>query len=172
MKEKAHTDIAIHTPLMSGENFPVGEITRRDLFNSIPRVFDLSEKFGWTIYTTQIKGMWLRLVFETLMHFGQPLTFSGITMEIEKNNLGLNYKSIRINGEPVNPFKYYSVAFTEGIVRGAAGVSSHTANILHNPQNTNFLIWNTLEEKVVENGNRLSLNKVNEENHFLLMPNN
>jgi len=171
MREKAQTDIAIHTPFMNGEDFPVGDISRRDLFNSIPRVFDVTEKFGWTIYTAQIKGMWLRLVFETLIHFGKPLTFSGITMETQKSSLGVNYKSIRINGEPVNPFKYYSVAFTEGIVRGAAGASSHTAKILHNPKNTNFLIWNTLEEKVLGNGGHLSLNKVNEDNHLFLLPN-
>ena len=171
MKEKAHTDIAIHTPFMNGEDFPVGEISRRDLFNSIPRVFDLTEKFGWTIYTTQIKGMWLRLAFETLLHFGQPLTFSGISLDYHQNELGIKTKIILVNGKAINPFKYYSVAFTEGIVRGAAGISSHTANIFHNPHNTKFLIWNTLEEKVAENPNGLNLSMKNEENHLLIMPN-
>jgi 5'-nucleotidase/UDP-sugar diphosphatase len=171
MKEKAKADIAIHTPFMNGEDFPTGNVSRRDLFNSIPRVFDLTEKFGWTIYTTKIKGIWLHLVFEALTHFGQPLTFSGITMEYKKTEHGIKSKRLLVNGKSINPYKYYTVAFTEGIVRGAEGVSPYTTAILRSPKNTKFKIWNTLEEKVAQSVGTLSLNAISEENHLLIMPN-
>ena len=170
IKEKTHSDIAIHTPFMNGDDFPVGDISRRDLFNSFPRIFELSEKYGWSIYTTKIKGVWLRSVFETLMHFGQPLTFSGIKVEYSKVS-GINFKHLLVNGKAINPFKYYSVAFTEGIIRGAEGVSSRSTAIFHFTKNTNFKIWATLEEKLTRQSKRIILNDVNEENHFLLMPN-
>lgn len=171
MKEKANADIAIHTPFMNGEHFPVGDINRRDLFNSIPRVFDLNEKYGWSIYTTRIKGIWLRLVFEALTHFGQPLTFSGLSMDFKKTEYGIKIKRILVNGKKINPFKYYTVAFTEGIVRGAQGVSPYTLAILRNPKNTKHRIWNMLEEKVSKRVSNLGLSNIKEDNHVLIMPN-
>ncbi len=171
LKDKTNADIAIHTPLMNGEDFPTGNVTRRDLFNSIPRIFDLTEKFGWAIYTTRIKGVWLRLVFEALTHFGQPLTFSGITMEYVKTEHGIKSKHILVNGQPINPYKFYTVAFTEGIIRGAEGVSPYTTAILKNPKKTKFKIWNTLEERVGQSLGKIKIAKISEENHQLIMPN-
>lgn len=170
MKEKASSDIAIHTPFMNGEDFPTGHVSRRDLFNSIPRVFDLTEKYGWSIYTTKIRGMWLRFVFEALTHFGRPLTFSGITMEYKKMEFGIKVKRILVNGKKINPYKYYSVAFTEGIIRGAAGVSPYTKAILRNPKDTKFKIWSTLEEKMGQSVAGLGLRNISEKNHLLIMP--
>lgn len=171
LKEKANADVAIHTPSMNGEDFPVGVVTRRDLFNSIPRVFDLSEKYGWTIYTTKIKGIWLKLVFEALTHFGQPLTFSGITMESDRTEHGIKIKRLLINGEKIKASRYYTVAFTEGIIRGAAGVSPYTKAILKNPKNTMQKIWMTLEEKIGQRLKHFKLSTMSEENHMLVMPN-
>lgn len=162
IKEKAQADVAIHTPYMNGENFPIGSVSRRDLFNSIPRVLDLTEKYGWTIYTAKIRGIWLRVLFETLTHFGQPLSFSGITVDYKKQ--------IFIKGKVIDPSKFYTVAFTEGVIRGAAGVSQYTKILIRYPQNTKFLIWNTLEERIVQSGGRINLNKINEEEHLLFMP--
>lgn len=171
IKEKANAEIGIHTPPMNGEDFPTGDVTRRDLFNSIPRVFDLTEKYGWTIYTTKIKGVWLRLVFEALTHFGQPLTFSGLSMDYKKTEHGIKIKQLLVNGKKINPYRYYTVAFTEGIVRGAQGVSPYTLAILRNPKNTKHQIWATLEEKI---GHSLKINplkNISEDNHLLIMPN-
>jgi 5'-nucleotidase/UDP-sugar diphosphatase len=165
IREKAQTDIAIHTQFMNGKDFPIGNISRRDLFNSFPRVFELTEKYGWSIYTTKIKGAWLRVVFETLTHFGKPLTFSGIKMDYFKNENGLKIKHLTINGKAVNPFKYYSVAFTEGIVRGAEGINPDTLEILRNPKDTNYKIWATLEEKLSKGAPKLNLSNIDEDNH-------
>ncbi len=170
LREKAQADIAIHTPFMNGEDYPVGNITRRALFNSIPRVFDLTEKYGWSIYTTKIKGIWLKLAFEALTHFGQPLTFSGIKMDYKKTEHGIKIKELKVNGKAINPYKYYTVAFTEGIVRGAQGISPYTLSILRAPKNTKFKIWATLEETVAK-ARGLSLSTISEDNRQLIMPN-
>lgn len=171
MKEKAGADIAIHTPFMNGEDFPTGNVTRRDLFNSMPRIFDLTEKYGWSIYTTRIQGVWLHSVFEALSHFGQPLTFSGITMEYAKTEHGIKSKRVLVNGKKISPFKYYTVAFTEGIIRGAKGISPYTMNILRSPKNTKAKIWNTLEEKIAQSAKNMKINSIKDENHLLIMPN-
>jgi len=173
IREKAGADIAIHTPPMNGENFPIGVISRRDIINSMPRVFDFSEKYGWSIYTSRVKGVWLRLLFEALTHFGQPLTFSGMKLEYSRTEHGIRIKHLRVNGKIINPYKYYTVAFTEGIVRGAQGVSPYTTALLRSPKNTKQKIWATLEEKVGQNvKNMLHVkNTGDDENHDLVMPN-
>ena len=111
------------------------------------------------------------MVFEALTHFGQPLTFSGITMEYSRTEHGIKCRHLMINGKPVSPYKLYTVAFTEGIIRGAQGISKYTTNILHNPKNTKFKIWNTLEEKIAQSSGFVNIDKTVEENHMLIMPN-
>jgi 5'-nucleotidase/UDP-sugar diphosphatase len=171
IREKASADVAIHTPAMNGEDFPVGNVTRRDLFNSIPRVFELNEKMGWNIYTTKIRGIWLKLVFEALSYFGQPLTFSGMKMDFTPTEHGLRIGRITINGKSVNPFKFYTVAFTEGIVRGAEGISPYTLKILRTPTNTKQKIWLSLEEKLAHSMTKMNLTNLSEDDHSIFMPN-
>ncbi len=148
MREVALADVAIHVHSMNGENYPIGKVTRRDLYNSIPRTFDLDEKYGWAVYTTEVKGYWIKILFEILMKFGQPLNFSGVEMTTIKTPLGLKVKEARINGEKIKPMKNYRVAFTEGIVRGALGIGKFTLAILQKPKRTENLIWDSLERKI------------------------
>ncbi|MBC7427748.1 MAG: bifunctional metallophosphatase/5'-nucleotidase [Bacteriovorax sp.] len=170
MKEKAGADIAIHMSEMNGSNYPVGIVTRRTILNSIPRIFEIEQKYGWDIYTTHIKGAWLRITMDALSYVGQPLTFSGIKMEYERGPLGFKIRNITVNGKKVNPFKTYTVAFTEGIIRGAQGIDPRTIAILRNPKNTEFKIWAALEEKIRKTE---TINKICEEgeDHTILFPN-
>ena len=167
LKEKTNADIAIHSPDMNGSNYPVGDITRRTVVNSIPRVFEMTQKYGWDIYTTKIRGAWLRLTFDALSYVGQPLSFSGLKMEYERGPFGFKIRHITINGKKLNPFKNYTVAFTEGIIRGANGIDPRTVAILRNPKNTNFKIWATLEEKIKKD----SIIDVSEDDHTTVWPN-
>lgn len=153
MKDKVEADISIHAPPMNGENFPVGAITRRTILNSIPRVFDLDDTYGWSIYSAKIKGIWLKTLFETLATFGEPLAYSGVEIKYIKTPFGLKVGKATINGQNISPLKDYTVAFTEGIIKGALGISSKTKLILKNPVKSDFKIWQTLEEKVAYSDN-------------------
>lgn len=168
LREKAGADIAIHAPEMNGSNFPVGDITRRSILNSIPRVFEVNQKYGWDIYTTRIKGAWLRVTMDALSYFGQPLTFSGMKMEYERGPFGFKIRKMTVNGKKVNPFKTYTVAFTEGIVRGAEGIDPRTVAILRHPENTNFKIWAAMEEKI--KSTTQSFSKIEDDGHTMMWP--
>ena len=168
MKEKTGADIAIHSPDMNGSNYPVGAITRRSIINSIPRVFELDQKYGWDIYTVKIKGVWLKLTMDALAFSGKPLTFSGLKMEYFKTPLGFTIKKLLVNGKKINPFKTYTVAFTEGIVKGAEGIDARSVTILRNTKNTNFKIWATLEERLQMGKD--SLSKVCIDSNTILWP--
>jgi 5'-nucleotidase/UDP-sugar diphosphatase len=168
MREKTGADIAIHAPDMNGANFPVGDISRRTILNSMPRVFETNQKYGWDIYTTKIRGAWLRLTMDALSYVDAPLTFSGLTMEYERGPLGFKIRNILVNGRKVNPFKTYTVVFTEGIIKGAKGIDPRTVAIIRNPLNTHYKIWATLEERVKRNTKPMSL--ICEEGHTMLWP--
>lgn len=168
LREKTNSDVAMHVSSMNGENYPIGDITRRDLINSIPRAFELSDVYGWNIYTTKVSGSLLKTVCETLAHFGQPLSFSGMTIDWIRTPFGSKVASARINGKKINPFKEYKVAFTEGIVRGAIEISPKTKIILRDPKRTEHKIWQTLEEKL-RNDTR-AFRKISEENHSFYFP--
>ena len=156
--------------MYSPDHYPIGKITRKDIINSIPRVFDFQDKYGWSIYTTKIKGVWLQLVFEALARFGQPLTFSGITMEYIKTPVGIKVKKVLVNGQKLNPFKMYTVAFTEGIVRGAAGVSKYTSALLRYPRKTPNKIWNTIEDKLIKEKRVMSARALTDDNRTFYEP--
>lgn len=168
LREKTNSDVAMHVSSMNGENYPVGNINRRDLINSIPRAFELNDVYGWSIYTTKVSGSLLKLVCETLAHFGQPLSFSGMTIDWIRTPFGSKIASARINGKKINPFKEYKVAFTEGIVRGAIEISPKTKLILRDPKKTSFKIWQTLEDKLRNDTKAFS--KISEKNHSFYFP--
>ena len=168
LREKAGADLAMHVSSMNGENYPIGDITRRDIMNSIPRVFDMKDTSGWSIYTVKVNGLLLKTLCETLAHFGQPLSFSGMTLKWVKTPFGPKIAKALINGKKINIFKDYTVALTEGIVRGAVEISPKTKVILKNPKKTEFKIWQTLEEKVERDIKHI--NKMTEENHAFFFP--
>jgi hypothetical protein len=72
-------------------------------------------------------------------------------VEYVKTPFGYKIKRTRINGKVINPFKNYTVAFTEGIIRGALAVSPKTKILLQDPAKTKHMIWKSLQEKVLSN---------------------
>lgn len=176
MREKTNADIGIHVTPMNGENYPIGDITRRVIFNSIPRVFDIEEKYGWNIYTVKMKGFWLRTVLTALSYRSAPITFSGIKLDYTRGVLGFRIKNVTVNGKKINPLKTYTVAFTEGIVRGSTTIDTRTLAILQNPVDTKIKIWTALEEKVLrearENSSTTAIKDSlgSSEDHSMLMP--
>jgi 2',3'-cyclic-nucleotide 2'-phosphodiesterase (5'-nucleotidase family) len=165
IKEKVNADIGIHSPLMNGEAFPVGQIDRKMLINSIPRIFNLNDKYGWSIYSTSIRGVWLQAIIKYLANIDQPIVFSGIEIKKIKTPLGMELKFVTVNGQNINPFKNYKVALTEGVVLGALGISKYASAVLRNPKKSNYKIWASLEEKLNATGNTLSIENIKFENH-------
>lgn len=171
IRERSESQVAIHVSSMNGENYPVGKITRRDIINSFPRVFEMTQTDGWSIYTAKIRGSLLKTVCEVLAYFGQPLTFSGIEIEWIRTPLGIKVARARINGEKISPHKMYKVAFTEGIIRGALGISQKTKAIFRAVKKTEHKIWKTLEDKVASGTTQFTHSLVNEKlEHSFFIP--
>jgi hypothetical protein len=92
-------------------------------------------------------------------------------MDFSLTEHGIRIGRVTINGKSVNPFKLYSVAFTEGIIRGAEGISPYTLKILRTPTNTKQKIWLSLEEKLSHSISKMNLTNLSEDDHSIYMPN-
>ncbi|MFT6069224.1 MAG: 2',3'-cyclic-nucleotide 2'-phosphodiesterase (5'-nucleotidase family) [Bacteriovoracaceae bacterium] len=147
--ESTGSDVSIHTPSMGGPYFPVGSVTRYDLYNSHPRWFDFNDEEGWFVYRATIKGFWIKWMFKAVMNLGIPLTFSGIDFEWKKNIFGkYTVKNLRIKGKKIKSFKNYELALPEGIVRGGFRISPLVGLLLKKAHRTPVTVVGALEKKL------------------------
>jgi 5'-nucleotidase / UDP-sugar diphosphatase len=82
IKESVGAVISIHSPTFSGANIPPGPITREDIFNTYPRVFDLDDKYGWKIWKIDLHGVVLKSLIRMAIQGQRALTFSGVTFDM------------------------------------------------------------------------------------------
>lgn len=153
IKEASGADFAIHTPALSGSNFPIGDVTRRSLYEGNPRTFDFSDKYGYNIYTAKIMGGWIKMIAAVCLKLNVPLYFSGVEFKYTRDENGkTSVHNVTHNGRPIKPFKYYKVGFSESIVRGAYGISNFTRFLVHEGDKKEIPIWQALEEKFRREG--------------------
>lgn len=148
MMEATNADFAIHAPALSGHNYPVGGVTRRALYEGNPRTFDFADKYGYNIYTARIMGGWIKMIATVCLKFNLPLYFAGVEFTYSRNENGkVQVWDVTKDGKPIHPFKYYKVAFSEGIVRGAYGISNLTRFVVHEGEKEKVPMWQALEDK-------------------------
>ncbi len=157
MLEASHSDFSVHTTALSGDNYPVGDVTRRALYNGNPRTFDFDDKFGYFVYTANVSGLLIKLLTTACLNLNVPLYFSGISFEWKKKSNG-KYKvwNVRHKGQKIDLFKTYKVSFSEAIVRGGYSISKVVGLILRNGKKTEKSMWQALEEKFQKEGNLYS----------------
>lgn len=150
MKEQTNTDFSIHVEPLSGLNYPTHtDITRRDLYNGNPRTFEFDRKFGYNVYTAKIRGGLIKSLFKIVSRTGLPLYVSGITFDIKREtDKGIVIENLRYKGEKIKTFKFYTVSFTEAIVRGGYSISKLTKLILKDGADSGISMWETMENKL------------------------
>lgn len=153
MLEAAHADFAIHTTALSGDNFPIGDVTRRSIYNGNPRHFELENKYGYNVYTAKVNGMLIKLLATACLNLNAPLYFSGITFKWKQKANG-KYKvwDVRHKGEKIKFYKQYKIALSEAIIRGGFGISKWVGLLLRSAKNENIPMWFALENKFRREG--------------------
>jgi 5'-nucleotidase / UDP-sugar diphosphatase len=167
MLDSVGSQVSMHTPGMTSGNFPIGDITRKDVMNSHPRWFDFKDKFGWYVYRAKVPGVLIKAVFQAVMNLGIPLSISGVTFKWKKNIFGKKVvRNIRINGKRIRWWKGYDMAFPEGVIRGGLAISPLVGWILRKSYRTKVTVFDAIEAKIKRDGTIPEdyLNSSNKEN--------
>lgn len=174
IKESRHADIAFHAAAFGGTNLPVGDVSREELFDTHPRVFDLKDKYGWHVYDVRIMGLFLKVLLHMAIKNDYAIGISGVTFDLVPrdgksqaingnslvtndlrgkkpiSHLGLSrfkIKNIRINGRRVYLTRMYHVALPEGFVKGGIGITRAIKAILRKISKTDTSVLSAMEDK-------------------------
>ncbi|MBI3544234.1 MAG: metallophosphoesterase [Deltaproteobacteria bacterium] len=152
MRNAVHADMALDTGDLFGDNQPAGPVTREKLFVLYPRVFDLGERFGWTVWTVHIYGWLLKIALEQALHLGFVFTISGATYDVTGPPGKEKIANLKIGNRPVKWYKDYTVALPEGIGRAADEMIELVKLALRSPTDSRIPVWAAVEAELVRLG--------------------
>lgn len=153
IRSAVNADLSLDTAPFSGKTHPVGPITPESLLAAYPRLFDFGDRYGWTIWTNRVRGFWLWAVLKSVLKgSGAGFSVAGVSYRIEEKNGDRRVKDLRIGGRRIGWFRRYTMAFPEGISRGADEISETLKIVLKDPRDSRIPIWLALERKVRQVG--------------------
>lgn len=146
IRDAGKAEAAVDVAEFYGDDMPAGPVTREQLFAFYPRVFDFNP-YGWTVWTTKIRGWILKIILEQSIKHGLVFNTSGITYEATQKNGKLSVRNIRINGKKIKALKNYKLALPEGIGRGAAEIIPILQLIFKQLTDTHIPVWLAIEQR-------------------------
>lgn len=147
LREAVGADCGLDSTEFFGGNTAAGPVTRESLMNFYPRYFDLTKKMGWTVWKIDVPGWLLKIVLEITTKDGTFFNLSQIDYDVITGSGAPQVKNIQIAGHPLNLFKTYHVAVSEGIGRGITGVSKLLDLVFH-PKDSGIPVWTAVENKI------------------------
>jgi len=151
MRQAAGADIALDAGEFTGPTLPAGVITNETIMKSYPRVFDINNASGWTLWKIKVPGWVLKLVLAYVVNNGMHLNVSGLGFDTSTSKNGVEITQLRVKGQKVSLFKNYTVAVSEGIGRGALEIH-FLLRLAFSPKNTGLPVWTVLAQKLRETG--------------------
>jgi hypothetical protein len=179
MKEITGAEIALDVGAFHGNTpQPAGDVSRMTLMELYPRKFEQEQNEGLYVYTGKLPGIAIKIGLEYAMRYGSFLSFSGLTYDLSslndadfkrlkdrhqgkgsaRNLTRFVPKNIRINGEPLRKFRWYTTATTESLVRGAFGITPLAKLLFRKARATPHTIWNAMEARLRKIGTIPALN--------------
>jgi len=137
-----------------------------------PRKFEVDQNEGLYIYEATIPGILIKLGLKYITRFGTYVALSGVTYDIQKmsdkdfqkakngygDSVDANIMSpyfpdnIKVNGEPLGLFTWYSLAAPESLVRGAMALSPLMHLVIHRNHPTPHTIWDAMNAYLLKIG--------------------
>lgn len=147
VRETAGADFTLDVGEFFGESLPPGPVTRENLIQFYPRVFDARKSSGWNVWTIKAPGWLIRLVLGEAARMGQYLNTTGLTYDIENTENGPWVKNLRVQGRKFRWYREYSIAVTEGIGRGSMEIS-FLLQAFFRPEDTGTPVWAAIENRL------------------------
>lgn len=147
MRESGKADIAVDVDKFYGMTMPAGPVTREQLFEFYPRVFEF-KRYGWTVFTSTVRGYVLKVALEQAVKRGWWLNTSGVTYETYYSGTTQKVRNIKVGGKPLKLFTNYKLALPEGIGLATIEIAPIFHAIFKNGKDTKIPIWFALEDKL------------------------
>jgi 5'-nucleotidase/UDP-sugar diphosphatase len=142
----ANADLGIQFDEFLGQDIAPGEITYKDIIDNFPRFNKWGDK-GWMIKKTWIQGLALKKIIKVI---SQSDMSSTVTMDGLQVNLP---NQLKINGLPIQNFRFYSVAMPSIIPRAIFRTVGVFGNLVfRNPKTIpHSHFWTILETYLATN---------------------
>jgi 2',3'-cyclic-nucleotide 2'-phosphodiesterase (5'-nucleotidase family) len=173
MEDISKADFALDVGAFHGNTpQPAGPVTRRNLMEMYPRKFEYDQNEGLYVYEADVPGILIKIGLQYITKYGMYVSFSGVTYDLNRMtdkdfakarmkvagtpdaDLMTPYfpSNIKINGEPVKAFSWYTLAGPESLVRGAMALSPLMAIVIHRPHPTTHTIWDAMNFHLLKTG--------------------
>ena len=152
IREAVGADVSLDVGEFFGVTQPAGPVTREGLFRFYPRVFDLNQPYGWTIWSIQVPGWLLSEVLEVgSKYYDTYFSTSGMSYSLHQTESGVQVKDLRVNGKKFDPNRIYKMAVTEGIGRGGKELS-RLLRLFFKPKDSGIPVWMAVEKRLRQMG--------------------
>jgi len=150
IRDAAKTSVGLDIPSFTGLGMPAGPITRQDVMELFPRIFNFDHGMGWTVWVTYIRGYVLKALLRSgvQLEFPYTLSMSGVSFDRVHVNGVADVDNVKVNGEALGLTGWYSVAIPEGIGRGSKEVPTRIGGYLAGTKDTQIPIWTAIENRL------------------------
>lgn len=147
IREIGDADVAFNHVHFTSRDIFKGWSSTFDLFNVSPAVFQEKTQKAWTISTFELPGFALKLLLNGLFKTGSGIRVSNAHVVLDYNK-ALPVEQFLIGGKPVENFKYYKVAGSQGIVESLNWIKTFTGSDLgtRNINDTGVEVWKAVAE--------------------------
>ena len=167
LRESTGAEISLDVGEFHGNTIqPAGEVNRLTLMEMYPRKFEKERNQGLWVYTAETPGVAIQVGLEYALRFGIYLSLGGVSFDLGKlsdlefESLRQQYagrpeqisltpyypKNIKVLGQPILKWRWYSIATTEALIRGAFGITHLSALVFHHAYSTGHTVWDALSD--------------------------
>jgi 5'-nucleotidase/UDP-sugar diphosphatase len=126
MREATGSEVALDSGYLYGDNLPSGPVTIETIFSLAPHTYKWSTD-GWHIYTCNAYAATLEIALAWVSSTSHgTVAVSGIDLALNRFHVP---RHVYVDGKPIDIFRTYKTAFSEGFMAALAG-RPHLASLL------------------------------------------
>jgi 5'-nucleotidase len=156
LKDMTDTDIAIYPQGFLSQTIYKGAVKGADIWQAIPYGFDPASGLGFKLATFQTDGMSIIYGLEFAVYnlpYVEDFFLHGSNFSYAYNSSNspgsrVDYSSILVNGQPLNPFSSYTVTVPDGVVPFLSQIPGFQINDL---SVTDHFVYNVIKDFMVSN---------------------
>ncbi len=144
MREAAGTQIAFDSGKLYADLLEKGYLTFHDVLDISPHLYSWSSP-GWKVYRCEETGHQIRKMLIALGALSKSIFVSGMEFDL---HLKVFVSNMKINGQPLDDNKIYSVAVSEGLLRGTDAFPRMKSVTCSRPIETQILMRDAIFRKL------------------------